>query len=409
MTTGRFLDRDTPPHLSTLVLVAAVSSVSMNIFLASLPAMAAYFDTTPAIMQYSISGYVFLSGVMQLAIGPLSDRYGRRMVLLISIAVFILASLGAIFAPNIESFMLCRVLQTSMVSGHILSRAIARDIVGATRSASLIGYITMGMALVPMVTPPIGGFLEAFFGWKASFLVQAGVAFGALLLVYLDLGETATRVSGGFSAQIRLFPELLRSRRVWGYSITGAFTAGVFFAYLAGAPFVAVDVYGMSPSQLGLYFSFAPLGYFIGNGLSGRYAVRVGMRPMVIAGTVVTALGMGMSVVLQLAGATHSLSFFGFTIFIGIGSGLALPSANAGILSVRPELAGAAAGLGGSLITLGAGAMSLAAGNLLAVDTSVMTLLAFIMGCALAAIIGACVTAWLDSRTRNPWDLRPDS
>ena len=96
--------------------------------------------------------------------------------MLVSISIFAVVSTGAAYSPNIEIFLLCRVLQTSIISGHVLSRAIARDIVGATRSASMIGYMTMGMALVPMVAPPIGGILQELSGWQANFLVQTGVA-----------------------------------------------------------------------------------------------------------------------------------------------------------------------------------------------------------------------------------------
>lgn len=397
----RFLDRHSPPHIATLVLITSISSLSMNIFLASLPAMAIHFETTPAILQYSISGYVFLSGIIQLVIGPLSDRYGRRRVLLVSISIFVVVSTGAAYSPNIEIFLLCRVLQTSIISGHVLSRAIARDIVGATRSASLIGYMTMGMALVPMVAPPIGGILQELSGWQANFLVQTGFAMVALILVYFDLGETASRATGGFSRLFGMLPELIRSRRFWGYSVTGAFTAGTFFAYLGGSPFVGARVYGLEPGQIGFYFCFAPIGYFFGNAFSGRFAVRVGMRRMVVAGAVIVTLGMGASLVCLLAGATHALAFFGFTVFIGIGNGLTLPSANAGIMSVRPELAGAAAGIGGSLMTLGGGTMSLITGNLVALETNAEILLVCILISGCLGIIAALYTARVEALVRN--------
>ncbi len=398
---ARFLDRNSPPHIVTLVLIAAVSSMSMNVFIASLPAMALHFGTTPAVMQYSISGYVLLSGIMHLVIGPLSDRYGRRNVLLVTISIFVIVSAGAAMSNDITSFMICRVLQTSIVSGIVLSRAIARDIVGATRSASFIGYITMGMALVPMMAPPIGGILQEAAGWQANFLLQSGAGLIALILVYLDLGETATRAPGGFAELLGMLPELLRSRRFWGYSITGAFTAGTFFAYLGGSPFVGAQVYDLQPRQIGFYFCFAPLGYFLGNAFSGRFAVRIGMRRMVIAGAVIVTTGMGTSLLLVLAGATHPLAFFGFTVFIGMGNGLTLPSANAGIMSVRPELAGAASGFGGSLITLGGGVMSLVAGNLISYQTRAEILLLCIVSSGSMGILAALYTARIEAQVRN--------
>ena len=180
---SRLFDRTTPPHIVTLVFIAALAAMTMNIFLPSLPAMADYFGTSHAVMQYAISGYLFMCGFVQLAIGPLADRFGRRPVLLSTVALFALASLGATIAPNVETFMFCRVVQTSMVSGLVLSRTIARDMVGPTRAASLIGYVTMCMALVPSAAPLLGGLMQELFGWTANFLLQAGIGLATLLLV----------------------------------------------------------------------------------------------------------------------------------------------------------------------------------------------------------------------------------
>jgi len=398
--TGRLLDRNSPPHIVTLVLVTSLATMSMNLFLASLPAMAAHFDTTVSIMQYAISGFLFLSGLVQIVVGPLSDRFGRRPVLLVAVLVFVIVSLIASFSPTIGVFMVCRILQTSIVTGMVLSRAIARDMVGVEQSASLIGYITMGMALVPMLAPPIGGFIQELYGWRANFLVLAAVSFVTLILVYLDLGETAPKQNGGFSEQISLFPALLRSRRFWGYSLTGAFCAGTFFGYLGGGPFVAVSVYDLKPSQFGLYFCFAPFGYFVGNGISGRYAVRIGRQQMILAGTVVTTAGMALALVLQLFGATHPIALFSLTVFIGLGNGIALPSANAGMLAVRPEIAGAASGLGGALITLGGGILAMTTGNLLVLGNPVTTLLLCVVASGSLAIIVACYTISIESNRR---------
>ena len=307
---SRIFDRTTPPHIVTLVLVAALSSMTMNVFLPSLPAMAEHFGTSHAVMQYAISGYLFVCGIVQLAIGPLADRFGRRPVLLATIALFAAASLGATVAPNVETFMFCRVVQTAMVSGFVLSRTIARDMVGPTRAASLIGYVTMGMALVPTGALLLGGVLQELFGWTANFLLQAAVAFAALLMVFFDLGETSRNRPSGFSEQVRQFPELFRSRRFWGYSITCAFSTGTFFAYLGGGPFIAAQVYGLEPGQIGLYFTFAPLGYLVGNGISGKFSIRFGRQRMVVAGTIVIAVGMAAALAVPVPGRDPSAVVF---------------------------------------------------------------------------------------------------
>lgn len=225
---SRFLDRNTPPHLATLVLMAGVAALSMNVFLPSLPGMAVYFDAEYAVMQLSVSLYLMMTAVLQLLVGPLSDRYGRRPVMLISTALFALATLGAIFAPTVEVFLACRMAQAVIASALVLSRAIVRDMVGQAEAASLIGYVTMGMAIVPMIGPALGGLLDETFGWRASFWLLFAAAVAMLWLIWSDLGETAPNRSGGFRAQVAEYPELLKARRFWGYVAAAAFASGVF-------------------------------------------------------------------------------------------------------------------------------------------------------------------------------------
>lgn len=130
----------TPPHITTLVLLAGIGALSMNIFLPSLAAMAEYFETDYALVQLSISAYLGVIGVLQLIIGPLSDRYGRRPVMLWALAIFTLSTLGCLFAESIEVFLFFRALQAAVAAGIVLSRAIVRDMVPANEAASMIGY-----------------------------------------------------------------------------------------------------------------------------------------------------------------------------------------------------------------------------------------------------------------------------
>ena len=148
----RFLDRTTPPHVSTLILLAGLSAMAMNIFLPSLPAMAEHFGTSYAVVQLSVPVYLFCSAVLQLFIGPISDNLGRRRVMIWGLALFLLTTLGCIYAPNATFFLIMRVAQAVVAVAMVLSRAVIRDLYSQDRSASMIGYVTMGMALVPMVT-----------------------------------------------------------------------------------------------------------------------------------------------------------------------------------------------------------------------------------------------------------------
>lgn len=383
----RFLDRTTPPHLFTLVVLASISALSMNIFLPSLPNMAAYYGVDYRLMQLSVSVYLGFSAVLQLVIGPLSDRYGRRRVLLWGLAFFVLASIGTLVAPTAEIFLLCRAAQAMVATAMTLSRAAVRDMVDEARAASMIGYITMFMSITPMLAPMLGGWLDVTFGWKANFamLLVAGVL--VLALVWADMGETAQPRPSGFLSQMRGYPELLTSPRFWGYVLSSSLASGVFFAYLGGAPFIATEIYGLSPTQIGLYFSATAIGYALGNFLSGRFAVRTGVDRMILAGAWLTLAGLlALGALMALDLATAEI-FFGMFFFIGAGNGMVLPGATAGSLSVRPHLAGTASGLGGTIMIGGGAALSALAGAMLTRETGAWPLMAIMIVSSLGALI----------------------
>lgn len=361
----RFLDRTTPPHIMTLVLLTGLGALSMNVFLPSLPNMTTHFGTEYGIMQLSVSLYLAMNAVMQLFIGPISDRFGRRPVLLTSLVIFILATIGTLLAQDVVTFLICRMAQAVVVATLVLSRAVIRDMVDAAQSASMIGYVTMGMSVVPMVAPLFGGMLDAAFGWQATFVLMLVAGLGIFALTWADLGETFTRSEGGFRAQVKAYPSLLTSPRFWGYCLTAMLASGAFFAYLGGAPFVGSQVFGLSPAQLGLYFGAPAVGYAVGNFISGRYSVRLGIDRMMLIGTGLCFSGMAMLGIVYGLGVQTPQVFYGFFIFVGLGNGMVLPNATAGMLSVRPHLAGSASGLGGAIMIGGGAALSALAGALL--------------------------------------------
>ena len=383
----KFLDRSTPPHIITLILLAGVSAMVMNMFLPSLPNMTTYFDTEYRLMQLSVALYLAVSAVMQTIIGPVSDNLGRRKVLMWGVVLFMLATLGCIFAPTAEIFLVFRMCQAIIAVAMVLSRAIVRDLYDQDQSASMIGYVTMGMAVVPMISPGIGGLLEEAFGWKANF--WAFFIIGALLLwlVWADVGETAQPSDKTVLGQFREYPELLRSPRFWGYSAAAAFCSGSFFAYLGGAPFVGTQIFGMGEAELGFYFGAPAIGYFIGNGLSGRYATRFGVNRMVLWGSLANLFGTALSLAIFAAGAGTPISFFAMMTFVGLGNGLVIPNATAGALSVRPHLAGTASGLAGAIMIGGGAALSALAGFLLTPETGAFPLLYIMVLTGLAALL----------------------
>ncbi|OHV81085.1 multidrug effflux MFS transporter [Rhizobium sp. LCM 4573] len=395
---SRFLDRTTPPHIATLVLVCGLGALCMNIFLPSLHAMAEHFSTDYAVMQFAVSGYLAGTALLQLAIGPLSDLFGRRPVLIAAIAILLIGTLICAFAPNVTIFMIGRLLQTTIVAAFVLARAVVRDMVPMEEAASMIGYVTMGMSLVPMVGPTIGGVLNDLFGWQASFAALFILGLAVLTLVYADLGETNHARAASFSAQFRSWPDLFRARRFWGYVLTSTFSSGVFFAFLGGAPFVGSVVLEMTPSMLGLHFFLFAGGYMVGNFFSGRYARQVGITRMMLIGNIVSIVGIAFTLLLTLYLRQVPIAFFGPLFLAGVGNGVTLPSANAGMVSVRPHMAGAASGLGGA-ITVGGGALlSILAGAVVSKETGTLPLLAIMGVSALLAILATEYVRLVDRR-----------
>lgn len=395
---SRFLDRRTPPHIATLILIAGLPALSLNVFLPSLPLMAEHFGVPYPVMQLSVSLYLAATAVLQLVIGPVSDRFGRRPVMLVATAVFTLATLGALVAPSFGVFLVCRLMQAIIATGFVLSRAVVRDMVPQDQAASMIGYVTMGMSIVPMIGPVIGGALDQVFGWQASFIMLALGGVGLLALVWADQGETATGRAASFAEQAAQYPELLRSQRFWGYCLASATASGAFFAYLGGAPFVGIDVFQLEPAVLGFYFGAPALGYMVGNYLSGRYSVRLGVNRMVLAGALSTTLGLVVLALLGLAAVMTEAVFFGLVITVGLGNGILLPNATAGMLSVRPSLAGSAAGLGGAITIGGGAALSALAGALLSPGSGPMPLILLMLASSALSIL--CIL-WVMRRARQ--------
>lgn len=372
--TVRLFDRTTPPHILTLILLAGISALSMSIFLPSLTAMAAEFGTPYATMQLAVTAYLATTAVIQIAIGPLSDRYGRRLVTLFSLGFFVLATIGTVFAQDATTFLVFRILQAAVASGMVLSRAIVRDMVPAEQAASMIGYVTMGMALVPMVGPTIGGILDQFFGWRASFVFLGLAGAGVFTLAYLDQGETLQSDGMGFRDQLASYPALLTSPRFWGYALCTMFGSGAFFAFLGGASFVADKIYGLTPFQSGIALGAPAIGYALGNFFAGRYSTRIGIDRMALYGAIVASTGLGASLLISLVGYNTAVLFFAFCTFLGLGNGMLLPNATAGLLSVKPHLAGTASGLGGALMIGGGAILSQYAGSLLSVESGAVPL-----------------------------------
>lgn len=385
-----------PPRFATLVTLTALSVLSLNMFLPSLSSMAEAFGTDYATISIAVSGYLAVTAILQLVIGPLSDRYGRRPVMLGALSVFLCASLVCATTERIEVFLGFRVLQGGIIAGWAVSLAVVRDTFGPQQAASRLGFISMAMAIAPMTGPMVGGLLDEVFGWRANFLLYAGLAGAMLMVCWLDLGETNTKKSTSLTAQIRSYPTLLRSRRFWGFAGCTAFSTGTFYTFLAGPPLVAAHQFGLSPAVLGICMGSITGGFLLGSFLAGRFSARHSLTRMMVVGRLTACAGLTAGLVFVLMGESNPLLYFGATVFAGLGNGITMPSSNAGTMSINPRLAGSAAGLTGAL-TVGTGAvLTSLAGAILTPQNAAIGLLVLMLIAGLIGLVAALSTAGRD-------------
>ena len=388
----------TPPHFFTLILLAGLSVGTLNLFLPSLANISAEFGADYALVNLSVAGYAIVTAALQLVLGPLSDRFGRRPVMLWGLIVFVLASLGCMVAPDVWSFLVCRMAQGVIVAGYTVSMAVIRDTAPEQKAASLIGYLAMAYAIAPMLAPTLGGALDELFGWRASFVLLFALGLALLALCWVDLGETNAAPSPTMARQFHAYPELLRSRQYWGFALCMAFSTGAFYAFLGGAPLVAATVFAMSPGTLGVWLGTITAGFVLGSFLAGRFSGRHGLATMMIIGRLVACGGLSVGLAIVVAGIVTPPLLFGACVFVGIGNGITMPSCAAGAMSVRPSLAGTAAGLAGALTVAGGALISGLTGAILTPANAPQALLAMMLGSSALALGAALYVRWLDRR-----------
>lgn len=384
------MDR-TQPHLITLILLTALTVLSLNMFLPALPAMQDSFGVSEAVIGRAISVYMAAAAVLQLILGPLSDRIGRRPVILGLLTVYTLASVLCLLAEDITLFLIARVAQAVAVGGGILASAVVRDLFDGRSAAAKLSLIASAMAVAPMLAPMVGGLLEAACGWRSIFAAYAALGLGLLAWCWRDLGETKAR--GAMS--MRGIGGLLRVRLYWAHVGVQALGVGVFYVFLTGAPFVMVKAFGLGTAQTGIVLGSTTAGFLVGAGVSARLVEQVGELRLIVMGRILPVVGIGAACAYFAAGGAALWPLLGATLCVGLGNGFSIPSAAAGALSVRPELAGSASGISGS-VTLALGAVLTGLATLIVeAQATPLALLGLMGAIATGALIAAlAVRAW---------------
>ncbi|SHI61430.1 drug resistance transporter, Bcr/CflA subfamily [Ruegeria lacuscaerulensis ITI-1157] len=392
----------TPPSLVTLVLATGLSVLSLNMFLPSLANMAVDFRADYALVNLSIAAYLAVSAVLQPILGPMSDRFGRRPVLLVCMTVFVAASLGCVLAESIWTFLGFRLMQAAVVGGSVLSAASIRDQFPPNEAASKLGYVAMAMALAPMLGPMLGGTLDMLFGWRAGFVFYTVAGAALLMLLWADMGETNHNRSATFAAQMREYPHLFRARRFWGYALCAAFSIGGFYSFITGAPLVAAAWFDLSPATLGLGIGIITGGFMAGNFVTGRIAARTRLTTMILAGRIIASVGPFCGLLLFLGGMGSVWVFFGSAIFVGFGNGLTNANASAGVMSVRPQLAGSAAGLSGALIVALGAVITSITGAAVSPENGPYLVRSMMAGSSFLGLLAVLYVRWVDARHPLP-------
>ncbi|MGL4974002.1 MAG: multidrug effflux MFS transporter, partial [Bosea sp. (in: a-proteobacteria)] len=273
--------------IPALIVISMVGPLALNIIMPSMPGLAAALDASRAEVQLTLSLFLASQAVSQLFIGGLADRFGRRPVLLVSLGLYLAASLAASFSTSILMLIIARVLQAAgSTAGLTLSRTIVRDLAPRDMAASTIGYVTMGMVVAPLLAPALGGFLDETFGWRSIFLVCVGLGIAASIVAMSAIPETrpASVVGQSTMDMLRRSRDVVRNKRFRSYALGAGMTSGVFFAFLGAAPYLVVDAMNLPKSTYGIWFVCLSGGYMIGNFCSGRFSARYGVDRMIQIG-----------------------------------------------------------------------------------------------------------------------------
>ncbi len=344
-----------------LAVLTAVAWVGAIMYTPALPAIAAEFQASNAEIQITLA--VFMAGFAfgQLFYGPVSDRFGRRPILLASLVIYGLGTVAVALAPSLEVLSAARALQAlGAAGGVVLARAIVRDIVTFEGSARGMAILNIGSSVAPALSLVAGGALAAFLGWRGLFWLTVGIIVVFYIAAHVSLRETRppeARTRHGVADEFRGWLIFLRSPVFLALSISQALLNGAIFAFMAGGPFFLIDQFGASPRTVGILLALLPTGFLFGNLLSTQIGGKVGMANQLWIGAFISTVAGALFLTLHSAD-NLSLVIIGvlsFTYTLGIG--LHIPNATAAAIEINPRLSGTGSALYG-FITFGAAALS---------------------------------------------------
>ena len=386
------LPKTSRTFVALLVAMTALAPVSLQIFVPALPAIQSSFESSAGITQLVLSLSILANAFATLLYGPLSDRFGRRPVVMVGFVIFVIGSALSATAPTVGLLIIARIVQSAgAAAGMVLARAIIRDVYSREEAASVLAYLTMAMVVAPMLAPTLGALLIDNFDWRAIFVVMAFAGIVLSWQVWSHLEETH-----GGKAMTSLWTGLgrgglllLRRPSFLAYTLQSSFAISTFFAFIAGAPYFMIDGLGRSATEYGLLFMAISASFMAGNFTTARLSKRFGIDSLIRTGNIIALCGASLALGLMIAGYWSPFALFGPMMLVAFGNGLSIANSQAGAVSVQPDLAGTASGIAGFAQMFIAALVSQAVGMLQ--DGTPYPMVGFMAVCAALSLLSFSV------------------
>jgi MFS transporter, DHA1 family, multidrug resistance protein len=336
--------------LLLLVAMTGVAPISLYMLVPALPVLATTFGRDISIAQMTVSLFMVGIACSQLIMGPLSDKFGRRPVLLAGLSLMVVASMGCIYAETLPQLIAARFFQAlGGASGMVVSRAIIRDLYGRDRVGAMISLVIAVMMIAQMLSPLTGGLLETAFGWRAIFYAITAGSLCVAVAIAIALPETRrTRAEGsGFRGDVG---SLIKSRAFIGYVLCQVLASQIIFTFAGGGPYIVVTQMGRTSAEYGAWFATTGFAYLVGNLFCVRFAPRHSLERLIWFGLALQLTGSLLNLVWSFTGINQAPSWlFGTQMIVMVGNAFVMANSAAGAISVRPEAAGTASGAMGFL------------------------------------------------------------
>ncbi len=376
-----------------LVLVAnvGIGLMAMTICVPSMPAWEGVFQATTADVQLTYSAYLLAFALMQLFCGPLSDRFGRRPVILVGLVIVVAGGALAAVAPTIEVLIAARAIQAGgATAGMVVGRALVQDMFDGSDRTRVLAYMGIAMGATPPVFVLLGGYLHAYVGWQSTFVfvaVAAALLFVTSALVLPPVPRRRPPADQPRQNFLSVYAMLLGNRVFLMYALAIAGCSTAFYVYLAGTPAV-LNRLGVGPESVGWYLLFCTGAYVCGNFLTTRIVHRVGERRLLGFGETVAMVGPLLALAIGLSGNESAAIFLLPLILMGFGHGLVIPPSLTGAIGQHPQHAGAAAAVSGSMQQAGGAIAAYALGLFAVISQATMAItLVAVSTVAAAAVV----------------------